>query len=260
MKKKILIIDDEPDVVNFLSRKLEHENFEPLVAQDGYQGLKILAHQKVDAIITDNAMSAMDGYTFCKRLKEMKEYAEVPILVCTAYPDDEREFRKLGIDDYIVKPYKFDFLFDSLNRVLNQISHKLKFKKVLVQTDQTVGIRSAEAQIKEYGFRIDVEIIPQENNIIEETIRRQSDILVFNALREKQSPEIVITSLKSYVEFKHLKIVLYGNAAMMNPPKKHYDVYLQNLKESCREAGADGWIDSLSRENFLNLLFEFCHG
>ena len=260
MKKKILIIDDEKDAVNYLSRKLANENFEPLIAFDGYQGLKIMAHQKVDAIITDNIMSEMDGYTFCKRLKEIKDYAEIPILICTAHADDEKEFRKLGIDDYIVKPFKFDYLFESLNRVLNQISHNIKFKKILVQTDQTAGIHSAEQQIKAYGFRIDVAIISEDSNIIEETIRYQSDIVVFNALLERKSPEIVITSLKSYVEFKDLKIILYGDSREFGNQRKNYELYLQNLKESCQDAGADGWIASLNRENFLNLLFEYCKG
>ncbi len=260
MKKKILIIDDERDAVQYLSRRLENENFEPLIAYNGHQGLRILAHQKVDAVITDNAMAEMDGYTFCKRLKELRKYEEVPILVCTAHSGDERAFRTLGIDDYIVKPVKFDYLFKSLNRVLNRISHRIKFKKVLVQTDQTAGIRSAEQQIREYGFRIDVYVVPQDSNIIEEAIRHQSDIVVFNALLDKKSPEIVITSLKSYVEFKDLKIVLYGDCHDLDSQKKDYRLYVQNLKESCAEAGADGWIDSLSRENFLNLLFEHCKG
>ena len=260
MKKKILIVDDEREGVNYLKRKLEQENFEPIIAQDGYQGLRIMAHQKVDAIITDSSMSEMDGYTFCKRVKEIKGYSDIPILVCTAYANEEKEFRKIGIDDYIVKPFKFDYLFESLNRVLNRISHNIKFKKVLVQADQSAGIRSALQQIKEYGFRIDVEVVPQSINIIEETIRNQSDIVVFNALDKGMDPEIVITSLKSYVEFKDLKIVLYTDENNLGIKGKNCEMYLDDLKERCRQAGADGWIGSLNRDSFLNLMFEYCKG
>ena len=260
MKKKILIVDDEKEVVSILKRKLEQEDFEPLIALDGQQGLQIMAHQKVDAVITDSAMSEMDGYTFCQRLKENKDYAEVPILICTACANEEKQFRRLGIDDYIVKPFKFDYLFESLNRVLNQVSHKIKFKKVLVQAGQTVGIESAIQQIKEYGFRVDVEVIPEDTNIIEETIRRQSDILVFNALDSENKAEIVITSLKSYVEFKDLKIVLYADPNALDHKRKNCEAYLEELKERCRQAGADGWIGPLSRDSFLNLMFEYCKG
>lgn len=260
MKKKVLIIDDEKEVVNYLKRKLEKENFEPLIAHDGYQGLKIMAHQKVDAIITDSVMSEMDGYTFCKRLKEVKDYSEIPILVCTAYANEEKEFRKLGIDDYIVKPFKFDYLFESLNRVLNQVSHNIKFKKVLIQTNQISSIKSAGQQIKEYGFRIDVDVISENTNIIEEMIRYQSDIVVFNALDSGKEPEIVITSLKSYVEFKGLKVVLYADQNNLDRRGKNCEIYLDDLKERCRQAGADGWIGPLSRDSFLNLMFEYCKG
>lgn len=258
MKKKILIVDDEHEVVNFLKRKLENDDFEPIVAYDGNQGLRIMANQKVDAVIIDSVMSEMDGYTFCKRVKEIKDYKEIPILVCTAYADEERQFRKLGIDDYIVKPFKFDYLFESLNRVLNQISHKIKFKKVLVQSDQKIGIEAAVQQIKEYGFRIDVEVVPENANIIEEAIRYQSDILLFNALHHDQAPEIVITSLKSYVEFKDLKIVLYADRGELDRKGKNCDMFLEDLREQCRQAGADGWMGPLTRDSFLNLMFEYC--
>ncbi|MCK5178329.1 MAG: response regulator, partial [Candidatus Omnitrophica bacterium] len=257
---KILIVDDEREGVNYLKRKLEQENFEPIIAQDGYQGLRIMAHQKVDAIITDSSMSEMDGYTFCKRVKEIKGYSDIPILVCTAYANEEKEFRKIGIDDYIVKPFKFDYLFESLNRVLNQISHKIKFKKVLVQADQVTGIKSAVRQIKEYGFRIDVNVVPESTNIIEETIRHQSDIVVFNALDSGKEPEIVITSLKSYVEFKGLKVVLYADQNNLDRRGKNCEIYLDDLKERCRQAGPDGWIGPLNRDSFLNLMFEYCKG
>ncbi len=259
MKKKILILDDEREVVNYLKQKLEQQDFEPLIASDGYQGLRILAHQKVDAIIADNVASEMDEYTFCKRLKELKDCADVPLLVCAANATEEKEYRKLGIDDYFVKPFKFDYLFESLNRVLNQVSHKIKFKKVLVQTNQPTGIHFAEQQIKEYGFRVDVFVVPEDSNIIEETLRNQPDIVVFSALDPKSAPSI-IASLKSYVEFKELRIVLYANAPEPVRRKKNYDAFLQNLKISCQEAGADGWIDSLNKESFLNLLFEYCKG
>ncbi|MBN1869543.1 MAG: response regulator [Candidatus Omnitrophica bacterium] len=258
MKKKILIVDEEKEVTNFLKRKLETADFEPLFASDGYQGLKILAHQKVDAIITDSVMSEMDGYEFCKRLKEIKDYSDVPILICTAHTEEEKEFRKIGIDDYIVKPFKFDYLFEALNRVLNQVSHKIKFKKVLVQTDRAVGINAAIQQIKEYGFRVDVEIVGENTNIIEETIRHQSDIVVFNALDSAKNPEIMIASLKSYVEFRDLKIVLYADENSLDIKRKNYDRYLEDLKERCRSAGADGWIGALTRDSFLNLMFEYC--
>ncbi len=260
MKKKILIIDDEKNMANILKIRLESKNFEPLIASDGYQGLKIMAHERVDAIITDSAMPEMDGYTFCKRLKELKDYSDVPILICTAHTDDEKAFRKLGIDDYILKPFEFDFLFESLNRVLNQVSHKIKFKKVLVQTDCPSSVEYAQAQVKEYGFRVDVSIVPEGENIIEEAFRYQPDIVVFNALDKEKAPEILITSLKSYVEFNGLKVVLYADRQNLPARRKSYEIFLQDLKESCREAGADGWIDSLSRDNFLNLLFEYCKG
>ena len=260
MKKKILILDDEKEVVNYLKRKLEQEDFEPLIASDGQQGLRILAHQKVDAIIADNISSEIDGYTFCKRLKELKDYRDVPILVYAANATEEKEFRKLGIDDYFVKPLKFDFLFESLNRVLNQVSHKIKFKKVLVQSNHQSGIRLAEARVKEYGFRIDVTIVPENSNIIEETLRYQPDIAVFNALSEKSSPQSAITCLKSYVEFKDLKIVLYADFPDKVTKKKNGDAWFQSIKTSCQEAGADGWIGALNQESFLNLLFEYCKG
>lgn len=261
MKKKILIVDDEREMVNFMSRKLAQEDFQPLVAYDGREGLKIMLHEKVDAVIADNVMGDMDGYTFCQKLKASANLSDIPIVICTAHAENERDFRKLGIDDYIVKPFKFDSLFQSLNRIFSQISHSIKFKKVLVQASgQVSGIESAVQQVQEYGFRVDVSIVPEGQNIIEETICHKPDILVFNVMQEKTSPEAMISSLKSYVEFKDLKTVLYTHGQLAGETREDFALRFRNLKEYCSQIEADGSMSSLSRESFLSLLFEHCKG
>jgi DNA-binding response OmpR family regulator len=260
MKKKILIVDDEREIVSYLSRKLAKEDYEPLAAYDGREGLAVMKEQKIDAVIMDSVMSEIDGYALCQMIKASPVFSHIPILICTAYANNEKEFRKLGIDDYIVKPFTFENLFASLTRVFNRISQNIKFKKVLVQTNQRASIEEAVRQIEEYGFRIDVVAIPEDSNIIEETIRHQPDIVVFNALRENKFPEIMVHSLKSYVEFKDLKIILYVDSRGLGRREKEFHLLLQELKGKCLGAGANGWVDRLDRESFLNVLFEYCKG
>jgi len=259
MKKRVLIVDDEVEIVKYLSQRLEREDFEPIIAYDGSDVMEMIAQHHVDAVITDIVMSGMDGYALCQKLKESETCSELPVIVCTAYASKEREFRKLGIDDYLVKPFCFDDLVDSLNRIFSQTSHSIKYKKILVQTDDTLAVESAVQLMKNYGFRIDVMILPEINNLIEETFHAQPDIVIFDASQKIIAPEKLIKSLRDYVEFKDLDIFFYASCQEVAAKhKKQNQNYFQELKKRCLDAGATGYMSSLDQDNFLNIMMEYC--
>jgi len=256
MKKTILIIDDEPEITKYLCSKLEKENFKTVVAADGQEGYDILFKQNVDAIVTDLSMSPIDGYEFCRKIKDSDKLQDIPILICTAHPSSEGTFRKIGIDDYLVKPFPPEDLVRSLNRILSQVSHHVKFMKILVQTNNPLQIERVEQQMQAYGYRTDVSIIPEEENIIEQTLILQPDIVIFNALKTTVAPEKVIQTLKSYPELKDVKIIFYANHPMTTvKPKKGEDPF-GKIKEHCLEAGATSFMGLLSHENLIDVVMD----
>jgi DNA-binding response OmpR family regulator len=105
MKTKILLVDDEHDIVEFLQYNLEKENFEVIVAYDGQEAIEKIS-ENPDLIILDLMMPNMDGYEVCSRIRATKNYKDTPIIFLTARSSeiDEVKGLELGADDFIQKP------------------------------------------------------------------------------------------------------------------------------------------------------------
>jgi len=103
--KKILLVDDEQDIVEFLKYNLEQENFEVIVGYDGEEALAKLI-ENPDLIILDIMMPKLDGFETCKRIREMKNFKNTPIIFLTAKIGEANEIKGLefGASDYIQKP------------------------------------------------------------------------------------------------------------------------------------------------------------
>jgi two-component system alkaline phosphatase synthesis response regulator PhoP len=103
--KKILLVDDEPDIVEFLKYNLEQQNFEVIVGYNGEEALQKLA-EKPDLILMDIMMPKLDGFEACKRIREKKEFKNIPIVFLTAKVGEFNEIKglELGASDYIQKP------------------------------------------------------------------------------------------------------------------------------------------------------------
>ena len=82
--ENILFIDDEPDIVECIKRKLERSGYHVGTAANGKDGLDIVSRLPFDLIVTDVAMPVMDGYTFCRELKKTKTTAHIPVIVFSA--------------------------------------------------------------------------------------------------------------------------------------------------------------------------------
>src|SRR3989338_9624208 len=106
-KKRILAIDDEPDILEVLEKRLTLDGYEVVLAKDGKSGLEKALSQKPDLILLDVAMPDMDGFEVCKRLRSDPATAATPVLMLTARDTstDEVLGLELGADDYITKPY-----------------------------------------------------------------------------------------------------------------------------------------------------------
>ncbi|MDZ7765360.1 MAG: response regulator transcription factor [Melioribacteraceae bacterium] len=105
MEQKILLVDDEKDIVEFLEYNLRQGGYNVVTAYDGVEAIHKL-NEKPDLIILDVLMPKMDGYETCRKIRSMKEFRITPILFLTAKSDeiDEIKALDLGADDYVQKP------------------------------------------------------------------------------------------------------------------------------------------------------------
>jgi DNA-binding response OmpR family regulator/DNA-binding CsgD family transcriptional regulator len=108
----ILVVDDTPDTLGFLTDALEHANYTVLVATDGASAIKLLAHVTPDLILMDAVMPAMDGFETCRNIKADAALAYLPVIFMTGLSDTEHVV--LGLEaggvDYVAKPIVVDEL------------------------------------------------------------------------------------------------------------------------------------------------------
>lgn len=120
VKKKILVIDDMPNIVTMVKARLEASGYEVITANDGQQGLAHAYAERPDLIILDVVMPAGGGYSVCSKLRMSPKTRSIPIIFLTAKdrPEDEAMAYQLGAQYYVKKPYKPEMLLETVKKVL----------------------------------------------------------------------------------------------------------------------------------------------
>ena len=106
-KGKVLVVDDEHEIVKAVSMRLVADGYETIVAMDGLQATAMAMNEQPDVIILDIGMPAGDGHTVVKRLKESPQTWSIPIIFLTARTseEDHKKAYEQGVDRYITKPF-----------------------------------------------------------------------------------------------------------------------------------------------------------
>ena len=119
--KKILIVDDEADLVETLKFPLEMEGFTVLVSYNGEDGLHQARKEKPHLILLDLMLPKLDGYKVCRLLKFDERYKHIPILMLTAKTQERDKVlgMETGANEYITKPFEMDDLVQKVKSYLN---------------------------------------------------------------------------------------------------------------------------------------------
>jgi CheY-like chemotaxis protein len=118
---KILIVDDNEKDLKLLSAYLLSQGYEVIISKDGADVFKQLQAQNPDLVIMDIMMPDISGWKVCDKIKKDPLYQHVPILMCSAYIEDDGEFSKYAAGDcYIQKPINFDLLSATIQRLLSK--------------------------------------------------------------------------------------------------------------------------------------------
>jgi len=127
--KKVLVVDDDPDILDVVTMILESQDYQVVVARDGIECFDRLGAEKPDLLILDLLMPKMDGFAVYKELKEPKwsEYQDMPILILSSVREEasRRRYeletgRELGADDYLEKPISPEVLLASVEKLLGR--------------------------------------------------------------------------------------------------------------------------------------------
>ena len=118
--KRIVVVDDEPDVLEVIAARLTANGYQVTTASDDQEALERIRHEPPDLIVLDVMLPRLNGHEICVILKQDRPYQHIPIVMLTAqaHQDDERLAKESGADAYLHKPYDAPLLLETIHTLL----------------------------------------------------------------------------------------------------------------------------------------------
>ncbi|MCL2047516.1 MAG: response regulator transcription factor [Defluviitaleaceae bacterium] len=193
---KILIVDDEKNIVDILAYNLRKEGYEIIEAHDGINGLKLALSENPDLVLLDIMMPGMDGYEVCKRLR--KE-SQTPVIMLTAKAEEADKVLsfELGADDYITKPF-------GTREMLARVMANLRRGSM----SQNPSNGSNKLVFGELSLDLDMFVVKRGSDTIDLT-RREFELVKFLATQNNQvfSREALLEKVWGYEYFGDVRTV-----------------------------------------------------
>jgi CheY-like chemotaxis protein len=122
VQPKILVVDDEPDLVSTIQYRLKFAQCIVVTANNGHEGLEKAASEQPDLILLDTNMPEMNGHEMLKQLRAKPELKHIPVIMVTAIsePQDIAAASAHGISDYVTKPFDFSELMEKVQHALKE--------------------------------------------------------------------------------------------------------------------------------------------
>jgi heavy metal response regulator len=168
---RILVIEDERKVANFIKHGLEEERYIVEIATDGIQGLEMAVNNQFDAILLDVMLPGKDGFTILKELRQSGFSTPILMLTARGTTEDRVQGLDLGADDYLPKPFSFDELTARLRSIMRRSS-----------SDKSTKLRCSDMELDTishlaYRFGLEIELTTKEYALLEYLMRNKNRIL-----------------------------------------------------------------------------------
>jgi DNA-binding response OmpR family regulator len=172
MNRRILLIDDEPDLRALARELLEDRGYEVTEARDGAEGLRVLYNERPDAVILDLNMTGMDGWTALERIREL---SDVPVLILSSHGGELERVRGLraGADDFLVKPFFAEELLARIEAVLRRADGERAPREAY--HDGTLSIDYGEHRVRTADGEL--ELTPLEFRLLTEFVQHPRQVL-----------------------------------------------------------------------------------
>ena len=180
MSKKILIIEDEKDIVELIAHYLEKDGFKTISASDGAKGLELVKEKSPDMVILDLMLPKIDGIEVCKRIKADSKSTSIPIIMLTAKGEETDRIigLELGADDYITKPFSPRELVARIKAIFRRTEKKEEGRKVYQFKNLILDLESHEVRINDK----DVNLTSKEFWLLEALLRNKERVLTRDKL------------------------------------------------------------------------------
>ncbi len=151
MKEKILIVEDDKDILKMVEYNLKKEGYRTVCARDGEDAIEMAHSERPDLILLDLMLPGIDGLEVCKQLKKESKTASIPVIMVTAKSQESDKVvgLELGADDYVTKPFSVRELLARVKAVLRRAQEKDKLPEVLRIGDLSIDFSKIEVRVKD---------------------------------------------------------------------------------------------------------------
>ena len=177
---RILLIEDDPDVLAFIARGLRELGHTVDLATDGKQGLFLATTESYDAMVVDRMLPGVDGLTIVKTMRASDNQVPVLFLSALGEVDDRVEGLRAGADDYLVKPFAFSELSARLDAMLRRASGSDSPQTALTVQDLHLDLLSREVRRAETS----IDLQPREFRLLEFLMRHAGQVVTRTMLLE----------------------------------------------------------------------------
>lgn len=170
---KILIIEDEPKVAQFIKKGLEENSFKADIAYNGANGLELIKKENYDALILDLNLPDLSGYVVCETIRKDRQTLPVLMLTAMGATEDKLIGFESGADDYLVKPFEFRELLARIRALLKR-SHTYKVTENIIKVAD-LELNSEAKTVKRNNKLIDLSL--REFNLLELLMRNSGKVI-----------------------------------------------------------------------------------
>lgn len=202
-RKKILVADDNRNIIELVKMEFEILDYDVVTAYDGEEALKKIEKENPDLVILDVMMPKMNGFDLCMKLRDNPTYKDLPIVMLTAKGQEKDKFwgRQVGADEYVTKPFEPEVLEQIVHNLLEQkksgeVPHPVTKLPGYVTVEKEIKLRKAgnedftvynlyfepesfEVYARKYGNIKSDEILKIAGNVIMDIIKRSEDKRTF---------------------------------------------------------------------------------
>jgi len=185
MRKKVLVVDDEPAFLSLVEQVLTRKGYEVFTAFDGQEALRLLFAHKPDLVILDVMMPKMDGWQTCSRIREI---SDVPLLMLTGKKKSKADIVRgldYGADDYLIKPLESRELVARVQAILRraELPPSAETNREITYSDAVLTVNIAERKVIVNGER--ARLTPTEFKLFALLVENAGRILTHKQLLEK---------------------------------------------------------------------------
>jgi CheY-like chemotaxis protein len=241
--KKILIIDDDKDILTLLATRLKGAGYDVTTASDGQEGLEKLKSGHPDLILLDVIMPGIDGFEFFKIIKKDAKKAHIPVVIITARSGMKDSFLIMGAQEVLIKPFKSEELISVVNSAMSHTA-------LVLGDDPYVNEKILTALKK---FSIEAHVVGDEITMFKKGDEGTYKIIVAYLPLVKKEPTDFVSSLHASKN-SGSKILLYCDAHVKGT-EDNVTYKIHEVRTLWERAGIKSFFDSrLTAEPFADVL------